>query len=663
MRCDLVLLALGLVSVADAFFFPFFNKGKGKGNSGKYPGPSKVPSHYGPPRPRPPIRPTLTYGPPRPQTTYGPPNVRPRPPSNSYGPPSKGKGTGGYPGTGGGKGDGGYPGGSGGHSGGKGTGGYPGGSGTGGHGGKGSGGYPGGSGGHSGGHTGGKGTGGYPGGSGGHSGGHSGGKGTGGYPGGNGGHSGGYSGGKGTGGHSGSGGSLNHHTHYHSHYHSTTVGVGPRETLTGVLPTLTTGLPGPGVPYTTVVGPASAGPLSPPRPTHSTTIVHTRPPHTGYRYLPPQGQASDKVATYVRPESELTAEEELISPRGAGGATARLELAELSSNLVEVGTAAGPGVEEQGPQTELQAAASSDQPVLQQPAALTDRLRQLGLLRFLALVERAGLEKVLESRGGVTVFAFTDEAWSLLPYSLRRQLSADPGRLRQLLLHHVTPLAVPLSAFNDNMVLKSASPSGATLRINIYQMSRYSKRVVTVNGAQVLRSDASSSSGGVIHVLDKALVAEAVLDALQYVSTQQCADLDFSGVSNMLSKLGVSQLLSQQAPLTLFLPISAAFSDPNSLMEDFSNSTKVMQNSLLYHMVPGTFYSAGLRDGQWLETLLDGQELELQVVTDGYTRRISTVSKQAQVIRADIPISNGVIHIVDFVLRPERNLQRCDVRR
>ena len=75
----------------------------------------------------------------------------------------------------------------------------------------------------------------------------------------------------------------------------------------------------------------------------------------------------------------------------------------------------------------------------------------------------------------MTVFAFTDEAWSLLPYSLRRQLSADPGRLRQLLLHHVTPLAVPLEAFNDNMVLKSASPSGATLRINIYQMSRYSE--------------------------------------------------------------------------------------------------------------------------------------------------------------------------------------------
>ena len=53
--------------------------------------------------------------------------------------------------------------------------------------------------------------------------------------------------------------------------------------------------------------------------------------------------------------------------------------------------------------------------------------------------------------------------------------------------------------------------------------------MVTINGAQVLRSDASASSGGVVHVLDRVLVSEATLDALQYVTTQQCADLDFSG--------------------------------------------------------------------------------------------------------------------------------------
>ena len=70
-------------------------------------------------------------------------------------------------------------------------------------------------------------------------------------------------------------------------------------------------------------------------------------------------------------------------------------------------------------------------------------------------------------------------------------------------------------------------------------------------------------------------MSEAVVGA--HTVRPVCCDV--TGVSNMLSKLGVSQLLSQQAPLTLFLPISAAFSDPERLTEDFSNSTKVMQST------------------------------------------------------------------------------------
>ena len=183
----------------------------------------------------------------------------------------------------------------------------------------------------------------------------------------------------------------------------------PRTTLTGGAPSLTAGLPGPGVPYTTVVRPTPGVTLAPRRPTHTAAIVHTRPPTSaGYQYLPPQGQASDKVATYVPPAGGVRTDRGLISPRDAGGA------ARLGSSLVGPvpGGLTGPGVEQQGPQTELQAAASSDLPVLQElPAGqqeqqttdeeqgLAERLRQLGLLRFLSLVKRAGLEKLLQSRG------------------------------------------------------------------------------------------------------------------------------------------------------------------------------------------------------------------------------------------------------------------------
>lgn len=48
----------------------------------------------------------------------------------------------------------------------------------------------------------------------------------------------------------------------------------------------------------------------------------------------------------------------------------------------------------------------------------------------------------------------------------------------------------------------------------------------------------------------------------------------------MLTKLGVAELLTQETPLTLFLPITAAFSDPNRVDSDFNNSTTVMQSTL-----------------------------------------------------------------------------------
>lgn len=41
---------------------------------------------------------------------------------------------------------------------------------------------------------------------------------------------------------------------------------------------------------------------------------------------------------------------------------------------------------------------------------------------------------------------------------------------------------------------------------------------------------------------------------------------------------------------------------------------------LMYHIVPGAFFSEGLRDGMWLPTLAQEQELQLRVTSDGFSR-------------------------------------------
>lgn len=47
---------------------------------------------------------------------------------------------------------------------------------------------------------------------------------------------------------------------------------------------------------------------------------------------------------------------------------------------------------------------------------------------------------------------------------------------------------------------------------------------------------------------------------------------------------------------------------------------------LMYHIVPGAHFSEGLRDGMWLPTLAQEQELLIRVTTDGYSRKSHTSS-------------------------------------
>ena len=41
----------------------------------------------------------------------------------------------------------------------------------------------------------------------------------------------------------------------------------------------------------------------------------------------------------------------------------------------------------------------------------------------------------------------------------------------------------------------------------------------------------------------------------------------------------------------------------------------------MYHVVPGSHFSEGLRDSMWLPTLVQDKELQVRISSDGYTRK------------------------------------------
>ena len=111
---------------------------------------------------------------------------------------------------------------------------------------------------------------------------------------------------------------------------------------------------------------------------------------------------------------------------------------------------------------------------------------------------------------------------------------------------------------------------------------------------------------------------------------------------------GLAEAISGDGPFTVFAPTDAAFGRlPEgtiaSLLEPKNRDTLV--RILKHHVVPGRLTAADLVGRDSVETLA-GTELELEAV------RGRLLVAEAVVESADVPASNGVVHLIDRVLMP-----------
>jgi uncharacterized surface protein with fasciclin (FAS1) repeats len=123
---------------------------------------------------------------------------------------------------------------------------------------------------------------------------------------------------------------------------------------------------------------------------------------------------------------------------------------------------------------------------------------------------------------------------------------------------------------------------------------------------------------------------------------------NFKTLAAALEKAGVLETLKGRGPFTLFAPPDSAFTALHrgvldSLMEDVDRLKAV----LLYHVLPGRLVSADVMRMRSAKTM-NGQSVH--ILTSG----ASCLIDEAHIINADVPCSNGVIHVVDKVMMPPR---------
>jgi len=108
------------------------------------------------------------------------------------------------------------------------------------------------------------------------------------------------------------------------------------------------------------------------------------------------------------------------------------------------------------------------------------------------------------------------------------------------------------------------------------------------------------------------------------------------------------ETLKGDGPFTVFAPTNAAFEAlPEGVLKLLlmpENKDKLVK-VLTYHVVPGSITSDKLTDGQMAQTA-EGSDVVVTKKSGGVN------INNAEVIKANIEASNGVVHVIDKVLLP-----------
>ena len=320
---------------------------------------------------------------------------------------------------------------------------------------------------------------------------------------------------------------------------------------------------------------------------------------------------------------------------------------------------------------------------------------------LVAALTQAGLVATLQGDGPFTVFAPTDQAFTDAGIDLSTFDTPEENEtLADILLYHVLAGEVASSQVTDGYSAVMANGDKATFTV--------ADGTVKIGEATVTTPDVAASNG-VIHVIDKVLMPppgdicynvishtivagatnlicnsytyvedypmggqtitgcyNTVTHQISDISAAECGAYMWTPAVNIamtaqattihtalvaaLSAADLVTTLSGDAEYTVFAPSDDAFAAAGIDLDTFDTVEEIaaLADILLYHVVAGTTLSGDLAEGANTVVAANGDKLTINT-----TSGVVTVGAEvATVTLADVPASNGVIHVIDKVLTP-----------
>lgn len=263
-------------------------------------------------------------------------------------------------------------------------------------------------------------------------------------------------------------------------------------------------------------------------------------------------------------------------------------------------------------------------------------------------VSAAGLVPTLQGAGPFTVFAPTNAAFAALLTELGvtlEQLVADQALLRSVLTYHVLP----------DLVAASQVPAGraiTTVQGGVFKIDPVNGGLRITDGrnrtATITATDIAARNG-VIHRIDRVL-----LPADRNIVQLAQATPELSTLVAAVQAAGLAGTLSGTGPFTVLAPTNAAFA---ALLTELGISqatlladVPLLQRVLGYHVLPQRVLRAEIPAGTPLATASTTMSDRLSISAAGVVT--DALGRTANLAATDIFASNGVVHVIDRVLRP-----------
>ena len=284
-----------------------------------------------------------------------------------------------------------------------------------------------------------------------------------------------------------------------------------------------------------------------------------------------------------------------------------------------------------------------------------------------AAVDAAGLKEVLDGDGTFTVFAPPDTAFAALPDGTVDKLLKPEWvfHLQDLLKYHTLGSIVQQSDLTDG--LEAETLNEERIVINLPNL------ITTVSNTESnIGTFDIGADNGIVHAVDAVLLPTSATSNIVDIAA---GNEIFATLVAAVTKAGLIGDLSGEGPLTVFgkfldtfitvvdlpldllklfwtfLNIRKAPTDDafDALSEGTLDSLLLPANKqklidiLTYHVVADNAHSSTLTAGP--ARTLNGATLDIS--TDG-----GVMVNDANVVKADILASNGIIHVIDKVLLP-----------